>query len=84
MRKMDKVKRTAATLVIALIVTTLLAQAGTMGNGAQQRIMAVVNRCKAMPHDQMMHDQGCTSTMAQHPELFSGGTPAPANATRHQ
>ena len=82
MRKMNRITRTATAALIALIGTTLLAEAGHMGNGAQQRIMAVVNRCKALPHDQMMHDQGCTSTMAQHPELFSGGTPTPANTRR--
>ena len=67
----------AGTALIALLGTVAGAQAGHLGNGSQQRVQAVVNRCLAMPHDQMMKDQGCTSTMKQHPELFSAGGAKP-------
>ena len=37
----------------------------------------------AMPHEQMMNDQGCKSMMVLHPELFPGGTVAPQSSNRH-
>ena len=73
MRKIDRIKLVAGTALIALVSVAPLAHAGTMGNGAQQRIAAAVNRCLAMPHDKMVSDQGCKSLMVQHPEMFSGG-----------
>jgi hypothetical protein len=45
-----------------------------MGRGGQQRNQAAVNKCLAMPHDEMMKDQGCKSMMVLHPELFPAGT----------
>ena len=83
MRKTDRIKLVAGTALIALVGIAPLAHAGTMGNGAQQRIQAVVNRCLAMPHDKMMSDQGCKSTMVQHPELFPGGSVPPQDSNRH-
>ena len=67
----------AGAALIALLGIIPAAQAGHLGNGGQQRTQAVVNRCLAMPHDQMMKDQGCTSTMKQHPELFTAGNAKP-------
>jgi len=61
----------------ALLVTLPAAQAGTMGNGAAQRIMVQVRRCLGMSHDDMMKDQACKSMMAAHPELFPAGTAKP-------
>jgi hypothetical protein len=82
MRKTDRIKLVAGATVIALVGVTPLAQAGTMGNGAQQRNMVTVNKCQAMPHDKMMNDQGCKSMMALHPELFSSGTGTQQNSNR--
>jgi hypothetical protein len=49
-----------------------------MGNGSQQRNAVAVNKCLAMPHDQMMKEQGCKTQMVVHPELFPRGV-APKN-----
>ncbi len=68
-----RIKFVASVAIVALFGIVPLAQAGTMGNGAQQRIQAAANRCLAMPHDKMVADQYCKSLMAQHPEMFSGG-----------
>jgi hypothetical protein len=73
MRKPDRIKLAAGAAFIAVVGITPLAHAGTMRNGAQQRIQVAVNRCLAMPHDKMVSDQGCKSLMVQHPEMFSGG-----------
>ena len=59
-------------VTIALIGFVPVANAGSMGNGAQQRIAAAVNRCLAMPHDKMVANQYCKSLMTQHPEMFAG------------
>jgi hypothetical protein len=72
MRKINRIKFVASVAIIALFGIVPLAQAGTTGNGAAQRIQAAVNTCLAMPHDKMVADQGCKSLMAQHPEMFSG------------
>ena len=74
---------TAFVAFIALIGVSTSAYAGSMGNGAKQRNQAVVNRCLAMPHDKMMADQGCTSQMAVHPELWPPGTVPPSASTHH-
>jgi hypothetical protein len=83
MRKIHGIEIVAGAAFIALVAITPLAHAGTMGNGSQQRNQAAVNRCMAMPHGQMMSDQGCKSMMAVHPELFPAGTVTPANTTHH-
>jgi hypothetical protein len=72
----------AGAAIIALAGIVPAAQAGHMGNGAQQRNMVTVNRCVAMPHDQMMKDQACKSMMTLHPELFPAGTVPPQNPPR--
>jgi hypothetical protein len=58
--------------LIAVMAGAPVAQSGTTGNGSKQRIAAAVTQCLAMPHDQMMKDQGCKSLMIAHPELFPG------------
>lgn len=68
----DKIVFVAGAAFIALVSVSLHAQAGTMGNGAQQRIQAAVNTCLKMPHDKMVADSGCKSLMVQHPEMFPG------------
>ena len=72
MRKTNKFALAAGAAFIALVGIAPLAHAGHLGNGAQQRIQAAVNRCLAMPRNKMAGDQGCKSLMVQHPEMFSG------------
>ena len=62
---------------VALLGIVPAAQAGHLGNGAQQRNQIGVNKCLAMPHDKMMGDQACKSMMTVHPELFPAGTVPP-------
>jgi hypothetical protein len=80
---MQNAIRTASVAFVALVGVGSQVYAGTMGNGAQQRNMVAVRKCLAMPHDQMMTDQGCKSMMAVHPELFPGGTVMPPTSTHH-
>ena len=72
MRITDRMTLVTASAFIALVGITPLAHAGSMGNGAQQRIQAAVNRCLALPHEKVVADQYCKSLMTQHPEMFSG------------
>ena len=90
MRKLDGINPTkcsslfvAGLAFIGLVGITPLAHAGTVGNGAQQRIQAFVNQCLKMPHDKMVNDQGCKSMMAEHPELFPAGTVTPQTTPSH-
>jgi len=90
MRKRDGIDPTkhngflvAGVAFVALVGIVSPAQSGTMGNGAKQRNQVGVNKCLAMPHDQMMNDQACKTMMAVHPDLFPAGTVKPKSAPSH-
>ncbi len=73
----------AAAAFIALLGFGTQAQAGHLGNGAQQRNQVGVNKCLAMGHYRMMKDQACKTMMAVHPELFPAGSTKPQNTPPH-